>query len=70
MLNHLLIFFKKKKNHFQKGLAFFLKYDLSPMMVSLVQNMLVEHLLFTKLQMQRTWGRERQSPFFLAQKKM
>lgn len=40
------IFFE---NCFQKDLVFFLEHDLSFMMVSSVQNILVEHLLFTKL---------------------
>lgn len=48
MLNQftLLIFFK---NPFQKDSAFFLEYDLSSAVVSLVQSMLAEHLLCTKL---------------------
>lgn len=40
------IFFE---NCFQKDLVFFLEHDLSSMMVSPVQNILAEHLLFTKL---------------------
>lgn len=48
MLNQLRwsIFFE---NCFQKDLVFFLEHDLSSMMVSSVQNILAEHLLFTKL---------------------
>lgn len=48
MLNQfrLLIFFK---NPFRKDSPFFPEYDLSSAVVSSVQSMLAEHLLFTKL---------------------